>query len=186
MLVLPRVTTTRRTALGGALAAVGVGVGALAGCDLDPDSSGPERAAQPTTEPSAYPDADPDSGLVDTVLAEIRDLTGLVSSVGAAHPGLRGAMTGLRDLHLAHREALADELGDEQTDEPAGGGQLDPRTGPKEALALVRGRERRTQSRLADWSVAAESGALARLLACMSAGVAQQLVVLPAPPGGGA
>ena len=36
------------------------------------------------------------------------------------------------------------------------------------------------QRRLADWSVAAESGALARLLASMSAAVAQHLVALPA------
>ncbi|HEU4811440.1 MAG TPA: hypothetical protein VFT00_04810 [Nocardioides sp.] len=178
MLVLPRVTTTRRTALGGAAATLGVGVGALAGCDLDPDSSGPESSDEPTTGPSA----DPDTGLVDTVLAELRELTDLVSGVAAAHPGLSRAMTGLRDLHLAHREALSDE----SVDEPAGGGQLDPRTGPTQALALVRGRERRTQGRLADWSVAAESGALARLFACMSAGVAQQLAVLPATAGAGA
>lgn len=171
MLVLPRVTTTRRTALGGAVATLGMGVGALTGCDLDPGSSGRGPAAEPA--------ADPDTGLVDTVLAELRDLTALVSGVGAVHPGLRRAMAGLRDLHRAHREAL----GDEPADEPVGGAQLDPRTGPAQALALVRSRERRTQGKLADWSVAAESGALARLLACMSAGVAQQLVVLPATVG---
>lgn len=174
MLVLPRLTTTRRAALGGAAATLGVGVGTLAGCDLDPDSSGPEPADEPA--------ADPDTALVDTVLAELRDLTDLVSGVGAAHAGLRRAMTGLRDLHLAHREALGDEPGDE----PSGAGQLDPRTGPTQALAQVRSRERRTQGRLADWAVAAQSGALARLLACMSAGVAQQLAVLPATVGGGA
>lgn len=171
MLVLPRVTTTRRTALGGAVATLGVGVGALTGCDIDPDSSEPE--------PDREPDADPDSGLVDTVLAELRDLAELVSGVGTAHPSLRRTMAGLRDLHLAHREALGDEPGDA----PAAGGQLDPRTGPAEALALVRSRERRAQGRLADWSVAAQSGALARLLACMSAGVAQRLAVLPVTVG---
>lgn len=177
MLVLPRVTTTRRTALGGAVATLGVGVGALAGCDLDPDSSAPEPGAQAATGPSP----DPDPGLVDAVLVELRDLTALVSSVGTAHPGLRPTMTRLHDLHVAHREAL----GDEQTGEPVHGAQLDPRTGPVQALTLVRSRERRTQGQLADWSVAAESGALARLLACMSAGVAQQLAVLPAKAGGG-
>lgn len=172
MLVLPRATTTRRTALGGVVATLGVGIGALAGCDIDPDSAGPEPAAEPT--------ADPDSGLVETVLAELRELTDLVSGVGAAHPALRRTMAGLRELHLAHREALDDEPGDAPT---AGGGQVDPRTRPTEALALVRNRERRAQARLADWSVTAQSGALARLLACMSAGVAQRLAVLPATVG---
>jgi hypothetical protein len=41
--------------------------------------------------------------------------------------------------------------------------------------ARVLRREERAQRRLADWAVEARSGALARLLASMSAGVAQQL-----------
>ena len=151
------------------MATLGVGVGALAGCDLDPDGSAPQPSAG----------ADPDSGLVDTVLAELRALSVLVSGVGAAHPGLQRTMTGLRELHVAHREAL----GDEPAEEPAGDAHLDPRTGAAQALDLVRSRERRAQGRLADWSVAAQSGALARLLACMSAGVAQHLAALPAGAG---
>ena len=39
----------------------------------------------------------------------------------------------------------------------------------------IRLRELQARARLADWSVAAESGALARLLASMSAGVASHL-----------
>jgi len=47
------------------------------------------------------------------------------------------------------------------------------------ALALVRRREQRHQRLLVDGAVQAQSGRLARLLASMSAAVAQQLAVLP-------
>ena len=55
------------------------------------------------------------------------------------------------------------------------------------ALRLLRTRELRAQRRLVDSSLAAASGALARLLASMSAGIAQQVATLPAsrPAGAG-
>ncbi|MCW2845547.1 MAG: hypothetical protein JWN22_3463 [Nocardioides sp.] len=157
----PRVTTTRRTTLGGAL----LGLGAVTGCDLDPPGKGPTGAG-----PSVG--GDPDTALVEKVLAELTRLTGLVSVVAAKYPRLAPTMADLRALHVAHRTSLGDEPGREV----AFGGVL---TGADEALTLVRSRERRAQNQLADWAVSAESGALARLLASMSAGVAQRLVLLP-------
>jgi hypothetical protein len=162
----PRVTATRRATLGGAL----LGLGAAAGCDLDPPGKEPTGAG-----PSV--DGDPDTALVEKVLAELARLTGLVSVVASEHPRLAPAMADLRALHVAHRTALGGEPGHEA----ASGGV---HTGADEALRLVRTRERRAQGLLADWSVRAESGALARLLASMSAGIAQRLVLLPsATPG---
>jgi hypothetical protein len=161
-----RVATTRRTALGGTL----LGLGAVVGCDLDrPDVEQPHHGPQPTE--------DPDTALVDQVVTELGDLIGLVTALEAAFPRLREPMAALRELHLAHRAALGDES---DPDSPVGGRPA----GMAEALTLVRSRERRAQGRLADWSVAAESGALARLLAAMSAGVAQQVAVLPGLVGG--
>jgi hypothetical protein len=164
----PRVATTRRTALGGAL----VGLGAVAGCDLDPPGGN-------TRQPAATAPEDPDVALVEKVLAELTHLTDLVSTVRARFPRLREPLTTLEALHVGHREIL----GDEAATRPSRGDRRAEAVGPGEALALVRGRERRAQNLLADWSVAAESGALARLLACMSAGVAQQLATLPAAAG---
>jgi hypothetical protein len=159
----PRSVPTRRTALGGAL----LGLGALAGCDLGSSSERPSGRGASA--------ADPDAALVDRVVDELDELAALVRRVGSRFEVLSVPMTALGSLHAAHRRALAgaDEA-------PAGTGTATVRlAGPADALGRVRVREGQAQRRLVDWSVAAESGALARLLACMSAGVAQQLVVLP-------
>jgi hypothetical protein len=165
----PRFTTTRRTALGGAL----LGLGAATGCDLDPPGKEPGGARRPVGE-------DPDTTLVEEVLAELTRLTDLVSAVGTTYARLGPRMAELRALHVAHREALGDEPGRDA----AFDGVL---SGADQALTLVRARERRAQNLLADWSVRAESGALARLLASMSAGVAQRVARLSAeaPDAGG-
>jgi hypothetical protein len=179
--VAPRAAAaTRRAALGGALATLA----AVSACDLaqpaDPagDASGAasptpsgEAAGAPSGNGSASAE-DPDAALVDEVLADLGELAALVAA-GSRFAPLRAPMRALAALHAAHLEALDGE--------PAG--QQSPGVrfaGPAEALRQVRVREQQAQRRLADWSVAAESGALARLLASMSAGVAQHLVVLPA------
>ena len=82
-------------------------------------------------------------------------------------------MRALAARHAAHVEALDGEPF-------AGRSPAVSVGGPAEALRRVRAAEQQAQRRLADWSVAAESGALARLLASMSAAVAQHLVALPA------
>lgn len=159
---------TRRAALGGAL----LGLGAATGCDLDPPAKAPSGSGSPAS-------GDPDTALVEEVVAELTRLTGLVTAVAAAYPRLGPRMTDLRDLHVAHRRALGDEPGPVQ-----GSGADLAGTGPEQALRLVSDHERRAQNLLADWSVRAESGALARLLASMSAGVAQRLAVLSSTSAG--
>jgi hypothetical protein len=127
-----------------ALAAGGVALAALAGCD---DGSEP-----PVPPPSPSPDAD--EALVDEVVAAIT----AVWRVAAARPGLAA-------VHEAHVGALGGEI----TVAPA-------RRRPD--VTVLRRREEALQTRLVDAAMAAESGGLARLLASMSAAVAQQLVVL--------
>ena len=149
---------TRRTTLGGAL----LGLGVVAGCDFDPPGDGvPAGASRPVE--------DPDSALVAQVVRELTRVADLVAATGARSRGLRAPLAELRALHVAHGAALGATI--ETTTRAAG------RPG---TLVAVRTQERRLQSRLADSSVAAESGALARLLASMSAGVAQALTQLPA------
>ena len=156
------VVATRRTAIGALL----LSLGAVAGCDLDPSTDDAARSGPRTP--------DPDTALVHHVLAEIAAMAGLVSSVGAAHPPLRDPMAALGRLHAAHAAALEPQP---STGQATTHGATFANAGA--ALREVRRREQHLEDRLVDSSVAARSGALARLLASMSAGVAQHLAVLP-------
>ncbi|WP_193605515.1 hypothetical protein [Nocardioides dongkuii] len=149
---------TRRTAVGAAL----LGLVAVGGCDLD-DLDPRSDPAPGSGEPSEPP-ADADADLVETVVTA---LSTALAATSAVPPRDRAA---LRPLARLHRRHLA-ELG---ADEPVEGGVASM------TAAQVRSREERLQRRLADWAVQAESGELARVLASMSAAVAQQLA-LPAP-----
>jgi hypothetical protein len=156
----PAVRTTRRTTLGGVLA----GVAVLAGCDLGSD----DPASAPT--PSPDPD-DPDAGLVEDVVDDIVATRQLVESLRRRHASLRRPLGELDRMHDAHLEALGASTS-------VGRGHARP-GGDPDAVALLRARELRHQRLLADRASAARSGRLARLLASMSAAVAQQLAVLP-------
>lgn len=165
-------TTTRRTAIVGGLGSLAF----VAGCDLD-DLDPTDDSTRSGGEPEdSEPAQDADAALAEQVLRELQELIELVSAERSTYPHLSRSLTSLIDLHSAHREAL-------------GGEPLAALTarqhsqGPAAALTLIRARELRAQRRLADWSVAARSGALARLLASMSAAVAQQLIVLPTSRG---
>jgi hypothetical protein len=153
--------TSRRTTLGGALA----GVVLLAGCDLGSDDPG----SAPAT--AADPD-DPDTGLVADVVDDLVATLTLVEAARHRHGSLRRQLAELAKVHRAHLEAL-------------GSSERPDRPGPRRAadadaaLALVQRREQRLRGLLADRAVEAQSGRLARLLASMSAAVAQQLAVLP-------
>jgi hypothetical protein len=152
--------TSRRTTLGGALA----GVAILAGCDLGSDDPGSAPA------PSADPD-DPDTGLVAEVVDDLLATLAIVDAVRHRYGSLRRQLGELAKVHRAHLAALG------SNERP---GRAGPRTADADgALALVRRREQRHQRLLTDRAVEAQSGRLARLLASMSAAVAQQLAVLP-------
>lgn len=155
---VPGPRATRRTAIGGAL----TGAVVLAGCDLDPPAADPPSS--PTTPTTSD---DPDSVLVDAVIAELDELVALVTEAAERRPLLAPELAAFAALHQAHRQVLPERDGDVAAPRITGS--------PRDVGDLVRNREHQTQSRLADWAVAAESGALARLLASMSAGVAAHL-----------
>ena len=155
---------TRRTALGTAL----LGVSALTGCDL----IGP-GSDDPASSPLPRDSDDPDAGLVEAVVDDIVATSLLVDSLRRRHDSLRRPLTELVRLHAAHLEVLGGEARDSSGRRPAA-----PRSASA-AMAMLGKRELRHQRLLADRALAARSGRLARLLASMSAAVAQQLAVLP-------
>jgi hypothetical protein len=112
----------------------------------------------PTPTPLATPTADPDVALVDRVLVQLRGAERVARAAGEAD---------LAALHRAHIAALD---GTPPTGSPA----------LKTAPGAVGTREKRLQQHLADAALQARSGALARLLASMSAAVSQRLAARPA------
>ena len=157
-----------------ALAVVGLVAGiTTVSCGRDGDDprgsrSGSSRGA--SRGPSAAADD-------DAVVADARnDLLALDLLVGATrrrHRSLRGR---LADLQRTHRAQLAVLDPDGVAVPPA----RRPRVGadPAATLASVLREEERLQRRMVTWSVAADSGPLARLLAAIAAGTAQQVAVL--------
>ncbi len=162
---LPRAATTRRTAIGAALA----GLAAASGCDA---SRGGDDAGPGVSEAE-----DPDASLVDDLVSELSDLAGLVSAVAATYPRLAPTMRPFGELHAAHLEVLGAEP-------PTGAAGRGSFAGAAAAGREVRRREQRAQRRLVDGSIAARSGDLARVLACMSAGAAQLLARWSPEPAG--
>ena len=162
----PRLVARRTT-----LALGAVGLVACAGCD-----NGDDRApADPFATPASHSDTDRDAALVDEILTTLASITGLVAKVGTAYPKVASPMTALRRMHDLHTEAL----GGTPAIGPATGRVF---TDASAALMGVRREEQALQRRLVDAALNAESGRLARLLASMSAAVAQRLTVVPGGP----
>lgn len=154
---------TRRTALG-LLAGT-----ALAACDTGLTSSGPTSPTSPAPD-SPTPIAGPDLLLAGEALTATATALEMVVATRARRPRLRAELLGLERLHRAHLTVLTDTAatGTAREQAPLSGGDARVRT-------EVRARERVLQAELARWAMAAEDGVLARLLAVLSAGVAQQL-----------
>ncbi len=170
------VSTTRRGLL---LCGAGAGL-LLAGCSADDGPApAPGRSLSPATTggPDGADETTDDADLVGQAREALAAAAALVAASRRSVPALRVPLAPLLALHEAHAEALGQPL---DLPRPA------PRPAPADPLlGLVRDREEQLQARLADLALAADSGALARLLASMSAGLAQRLVRLPdAVPGG--
>jgi hypothetical protein len=154
----------RRTAVAGALG----GLVALAGgCDTGEDIPSPDGSTSPSPSqtPSAQSGPTPDEALVDEVLVELGAALGVAAGARRV-PQLRRSVTPLVKAHRAHISVLDGEP---------------PDTGAAVAAdlpGLLRS-ERRLHAHLVEAAGRAESGALAKLLASMSASVTQHLLVLP-------
>ncbi|MDQ4052713.1 MAG: hypothetical protein M3237_08425 [Actinomycetota bacterium] len=153
---------TRRTALAVTAAMTGLASGACTS-DSPTGPSGP-------TSTSAQP-VDADHELATSVAIDILLVRVFVDSLARDFPALLPELRPLRRLHSAHVEAVGGVDDGIPAPAPFAGGRA-------EALgALVRS-EQHLQRELASAAVRAESGTLAKLLASMSAAVAQHLAVL--------
>jgi hypothetical protein len=162
----------RRTAVAGAFGGLAAAVLA-SGCDTGDDLAPPTAGSTRSTSASTSTPADeqtPDQSLVDEVLG---DLAAAVDVLTAARTfrALRKPLAPLVRAHRAHVDVLEGEI-------DTGSGPVVPANAAA-ALLDVRRSERALQASLVDTAQRAESGALARLLASMSASVTQHLAVLP-------
>jgi hypothetical protein len=157
------VKATRRSAVtASGLAALG-----LSACTTDQPSrpsdagSGSTSGATATVTPSAA--ADPDRAALDEAIALT---SSLIAGLAGADPGIDPGGR-LAAIHQAHLTALQDAAGSTTPSPAPSGGKLSP--------ARLRRRELNAQRELARLALAAESGALARVFASMSAGIAAGL-----------
>jgi hypothetical protein len=157
----------------------------VAGCDHGDDlgeSTSNQSPSAPTSAPtsaatatSSAPAQTPDEALVDEVNSRLS--TALAVAINAwKAPELRQAMA---PLVKAHRQQLRVLEGELPAEAPPG-----PKPGAAAALRSVRHGEQELHAVLVDAAGRAESGALAKLLASISASVTQHLAVLPERVGG--
>jgi hypothetical protein len=166
--VADRPLVRRRTAVTGALG----GLALLAGCDHGDDLVPPRAGSTaPTpTQSAEAPEQTPDEALVDAVLGQLSTALAVAINSWKA-PELRRSMGTRIRAHRQHIKVLEGEL---PAESPPG-----PPPDPAAALHAVRAGEQQLQTALVDAAGRAESGALARLLASMSASVTQHLATLP-------
>jgi hypothetical protein len=143
-----------------------------AGCDTGDEIAPPEQRGGPSaaSEPEEAPEQTPDQVLVDEVVAELLGAIDLLSESRKKAPALRPSLTPILRAHRQHVRVLQVE-GEYRTSTsiPADAAA---------ALRAVRRSERRLHVTLVDAAGRAESGALARLLASISASVTQHLTLL--------
>lgn len=162
----------RRTVLSGGAAAAGAL--ALGACSLNnpynEDATPPEEAIERL---------DPDIALAVEAVAALGVAQRLVEATGRRHPKLAAELQGLLALHRAHHAALVEAVPDD-VDLTAGTqpAQVAPR--PDVARQRVVAAEDTLRNQLRGFALRAQSGPFARLLASMTAAVAQQRAVQPA------
>ncbi|MDX6371731.1 MAG: hypothetical protein QOD98_719 [Nocardioidaceae bacterium] len=163
----------RRTALTGALGGIAATVLA-AGCDTGDDLGEKDATASPSASPSVTqePERTPDEALVDDVLARLGAAVAVLQAA-RRFKQLRPIVAPLLHAHRAHAEVLEGD--------PASQAAASRPAGPVAALEAVRLSESQLQAALVDAAGRADSGALAKLLASMSASTTQHLSTL-APP----
>jgi len=163
----------RRTALAGAFGSVAATVLAAA-CDHGDDiGSSPATSSPSATSPSSTSSSAPtestDETLVDSTIEQLNAAFGVLVAA-RRFPALRRPLAPLVRAHRRHVEVLEGELQ---------AGVSPTLADPAAALHAVHRSERRLQGELVAAAGRAESGALAKLLASMSASVTQFLVALP-------
>ena len=168
----------RRTALTGALGGIAATV-LTAGCDTGDDlgTSDATGSPSPSSSVAEAPEQTPDEALVDDVLAGLGTAVAVLQAA-RRFKQLRPTVAPLLRAHRSHAEVLEGDLADQA-----------PAQRPADLAAAteaVRSSETQLQASLVDAAGRAESGALAKLLASMSASTTQHLATLPTAPQAGA
>ena len=145
------------------VAAPGVAALGLAGCTADESTSSSSSASPSATTATEAAAPDPDRVALDRA---VTITAGLIAGLANASPVIDPARR-LAAMHVAHLAAL----------QGAVGASFPPASPPGRPLtaAQLRRRELNAQRELAHLAQEAESGALARVLASMSAGIAAGL-----------
>ncbi len=173
--------STRRAALAGSL---GLSLTWVAGCSAAEPPAEPRGRTSTSSAPSGPQGPDPegvdapsdDQVLLERTVREIVAVAALVTATARSTPSLRQDLAPLVRLHRAHATVLSQSLERQTSGRRRPGRASGP--SPDKALGAVLDREQALRRRLVDGSVAADSGALARVLASMSAGLSQHLAVL--------
>lgn len=164
---------SRRALLAGA-GALAV-AGPLTACDV-PGPGGSSSEEDGASTPTRTGE-DPDTASVRTAAARSSELLALLAATVAAHPRLGGRLAALEACHRVHLEVLGrvdDDMAPSADPSPgAASGSTPPR-----ALRRVVSRETALADELVRLAGSAGSGALARLLATMGAGVHMHLEAL--------
>ncbi|WP_300645916.1 DUF4439 domain-containing protein [Nocardioides sp.] len=171
-----RPAPSRRAALAAGGLVAGITTVSCGRDEGDPRGSHAGSSSRSSRGPSVAAD---DEAVVAGARTDLLALDLLVAATRRRHRPLRGR---LADLQRTHRAQLAELDPDGAATPPA----RRPRVGadPAAALASLLREEERLQRRMVTWCVAADSGPLARLLASVAAGSAQQVALLA--PGDGA
>lgn len=166
----PPVVRRRLVLAGGAAVTAAV---ALSGCSLNnpftTESTPPEEAIDRL---------DPDIALAVQAVAAIEVALRLVEATGRRHPQVAAELQGLVAMHRAHRAALVEAV-PEDVDLQAGAQPAQVAARPKVARQRVVAAEGTLRNQLRGFALRAQSGAFARLLASMTASIAQHELVQP-------
>ncbi len=150
-----------------------------AGCDTGDDLGETDTTGSPSPSPSVAqePERTADEVLVDDVISQLGAAVAVLQAT-RRFKQLRPTVAPLLRAHRSHAEVLEGDLASES-----------PASRPADlsaATEAVRLSETELQASLVDAAGRAESGALAKLLASMSASTTQHLATLPPPPSAGA
>ncbi len=163
---------TRRASLVAVGGTVLWGAGACTGGTRSGSTSGPSATGAASTGATAAPD--PDERIVEEARAQLLRAIDLIRRTTSTHPGLSSTLTPLLDLHVAHDAVLVDS----SPDSVAAPGPVVPDSRVV-ALRVVRRTESSLPAEFATLARRSTSGALARILASMSAATAQLLSAEP-------
>jgi hypothetical protein len=157
---------SRRTLLAAGAGAAGL---VASGCSVNNPVSD-----EPPTKPST--ELAPDVAVATSALSEIRAVRTAVSGTLSRFPATGTRLNPLSTMHRAHEVSLADAVPDRARTSATPAPYVVPRKRDA-ALAKLATREQRLHDTLDGLALRAQSGDFARLLACMGAGISQQLAV---------